>query len=79
MCIGMIALKLPKIDGDFQLVPFARQPVVLRLEAGVDVGKLSTKPDHRVHRLAIELEVDSAAPAHQRQCTTKPFFGPGSR
>ena len=49
--------------------------MVLHLEASLDVSKLSTKPSHRAHRLAEELEADSTTPARELQRAAKPVFG----
>ena len=53
------------------------QAVIFRLEPCVDVGELSTKIDHRMHRFSEEPEAHGATPTSKRKLVAKAFVGPG--
>ena len=64
-------LKLPKVDGDLQLVPLMSQVEILRLEASVNRHELSSKVAQRNHRLLQDLVAYDTASARKLQGTAK--------
>ena len=66
-----LMLKLPKVDGDLQLVPLTSQVEVLRLVESINRRELSSKAAQRNHRLLQELVAYDTASARKLQCTAK--------
>lgn len=78
LCLGVLMLKMPEVDGHLQLVPLIRQPKVLRLEAGIDVDKFFTESAQRTHCLPKKLLVYNTTSAREFQRMAKHSLCVGS-
>ena len=74
ICAGTLMLEVPKVDGDLQLMPLARQAEALHLEACVDIGKSPPSRPSAAHCFLEKVMADDTAPACEFQRTTNPFF-----
>ena len=72
-------LKVPKVDGDLQLVPLVRQAETFCLEAGINAGKLSSKPTQGAHRLPKKLMADDTPFVRKLECTANSVLRSGGR
>ena len=54
-----------------------RQAAAFRLKPNIDIGELSAKMDHRMHRLTKELEAHGTAPTSKCKRIPKALVGPG--
>ena len=71
LCLIMLVLKLPKVDGDLQLVPLMSQAEVLHLKASVNHHELFSEAAWRTHRLLKDLMAYDATSTHELQCAAK--------